>query len=455
MSVRIRPATVLAVAGILLLSGCNDDSSKPKLDTTRSEELTDQAVQSMETTLYVAINQTDHASDLETYSFAGARDDFREALDLNPANQRAALGLAMCSVFVMEDDPDLVQLAKDWEAWDEANKPGPHLTAMSRAFVWPRATLPLDLPGRSLDRFRSPHAWLAAAVPAADDDPPTPAANQAVLRTVIEPALKEALAALASVTDPTFTFTITPRMQGENANEADPKELDQTEIHLVRAGLETALAGVDVALAYRMEPSPYGADGLDAALAPGSTFLKLAADGASRLADARQRLMRAADDLSGGIDFLEDETDSQIDDIIKYDRTGSKGGYADAEDLQNARDFLADFKASLQGPREVTEDFGLGEVTVQIDLSRFFLDPIPDLKALAPDYITGNGSFRWTATSYGAWVFPDPTVHGILPGMTSTEDLLQTFDLCELYREAAPDGAICPCCWTFAPGRSD
>lgn len=443
---RIHRSVAPLIAGLVLVSGCNE-TTEPKIDKTKSDDLTAQAIQSMENTLYVAINETGNVGDVETYSFAPARDLFRQALNLNPQNQHAALGLAMCSVFVMEDDPELVQLAKDWETWGNSQKPGPHLTELTRAFVWPRASIPLDLSGRMLDRFRSPQTLLAAAVPAAAGDPPTPAAHQSVLRNVVEPALEEALSALASVTDPAFTFTVTPRMQGETETEADPLELDLTEIHVFRAGLEAALAGAGILLAYQMEPSPYGADGLDAALAPGSTFLALASGGASRLSAARLRLLSAGDELNAGIDFLEAEADDQSDDIIKYDRTGLRGGYADAQDLQDARDYLDDFTAALQGPIEVTGDFGVGEVTFRIDLSRFFLNPISDLKALAPDYLAEGGSFRWTATDYANWVFPDPSMHGILPDMEVTSDLAMVVDICSLYREAAPAGATCPCCY--------
>jgi hypothetical protein len=263
----------------------------------------------------------------------------------------------------------------------------------------------------------------------AQDYPPTPEEHQDLLDRIVEPALTAALQALNSVDSPDFSFTITERMQGESSVEADPLELDLTEIYGLRTVLEAALASIDIALAYLVTPSPYGAQGFEDALTAGSTFLTLASDGATRLADAQARLLRGADFFGQALDFLEAETDDQSDDLIKYDPTGNLSESVDSGDLQEARDILADVEGALSGPTTVTEDFGRGQVDLVVDASQFFLNPIADMKTLLPEHEFIDGEFHWSALTFDEWTMPDPTFNGILPGIASSDELKEKIDL--------------------------
>ena len=260
------------------------------------------------------------------------------------------------------------------------------------------------------------------------DFPPTLAEHQDLIRDIVVPAVADALTVLNTIVSPTFTFAVTERMQGENPGEADVLELDMTEVLTLRAALETALASADVVLAYLVTPGAWGADGFVTALTPGSTFGTLASDGAPRLGRAHAGLLRAAGLLHDALDFLAAESDDQFDDIIKV-------GEGELSTIAEARDVLDDIEATLAGPRTITEDFGYGDVTITVDASQFFLNPITDLKAILPSYevyVAGDGLggdrgyFRFDALDLDSWTFPDPTFNGVLPGIVDSDDLKST-----------------------------
>jgi hypothetical protein len=408
------------------------------------------AVTSLEDALFDAINALNDGTvdELDQFSFEATRQLFQAAVDADPTNETAQFGLAVTTIFVLEDNTEIRDLADRWEVWLDTHSmddlSGLNLLSAADPLFWSRASLPLDIRGNTLGRitdFDQIRRMLLPRQMAAEDYPPTLSEHQALLRDVIAPELEAALAALNSIDDPLFAFIITERMQGETEEEADPLELDLTEILALRAALEGSLALTDAALAYVTEPSPWGAAGFAAAFETGSTFATLATDGAELLLDAQERVVRGIGLLEDGLDNLVAEADDQSDDIIKYDPTGSADGL-DPQNVEDARGYLADAKAAAQGPRTITEDLGWGEVSLVVDASKFFTDPIPDLKAILPDYEVMNGEFRWAALTIDEWAFPDPTFHGILPEITSNAELLnETLDLRGLYWDFAfPQG---------------
>jgi hypothetical protein len=438
---RWRPLIVTA-ALLFAAAACSEVITSPgpgvQGDDDTPPTLTEQAIEVLEVALFAVLNNLDDVADLDALSFEPARALFEQAVAEDPANEVAAFGLAMTTVFVLEDNPELRAIAEEWETWLETHSlddlTGHAMLAAATPFFWGRASLPLDLSGISLRRATRVSDLPGTLLPTAATHgayPPSPEDHQDLLRDEIVPVLLEALGVLNTVDSPGFVFLLTERMQGENPGEADTLELDLTEVYALRAALEVALATSDVALAYVLAPSPYGADGFAAALQPGSTFGTLQSTGGTLLADAHQRLLRTLDLLNDGLDFLEDETDDQSNDIIKRDPNDG----ISAQDIQDARDVLADIEGALEGPYDVTEDFGHGEVTVRVDVSRFFLDPITDLKALLPTYEVVEGTFRWRALMFDDWTLPDPSFNGIFPNMTTTSDVTDAFDISSVFWE--------------------
>jgi hypothetical protein len=285
--------------------------------------------------------------------------------------------------------------------------------------------------------------------------PPTLEEHQALVSDFVEPALVDALSLLGEVDDPEFVFFLTPGMQGEDPIGTPTLELDQSEVLALRAALETAVASIDVFLAYRTVPSPYGPAGFSAAMEEGSTFLSLDPGEAGRLTDARERLLRAVDLMDRAFDFMVAETDDQADDVVRYEPAGPPFD-CDLEytgrafpcrmnrlDVQDVRDVLADIGGMLAGPYTVVRGIGLGSdddfllQDVVVDASKFFVSPISDLKALLPAYEVSEGDFHWVALAFDEWLFPDPSLNGILPNVTTTNELKAIVGGDGLWQDAA------------------
>ena len=69
-----------------------------------------------------------------------------------------------------------------------------------------------------------------------------------------------------------------------------------------------------------------------------------------------------------------------------------------------------------------------------VNLSSFFTSPVADLKQLLPAYswVSDYQMFVWDsymAQDYGLWVFPDPTLGGLFPALTSDEEFKAFFNI--------------------------
>ncbi|MDX1744484.1 MAG: hypothetical protein R3324_00985 [Halobacteriales archaeon] len=410
-------------------------------------------IESMEEAMFAALN-IDSVEQLDDISFAEAHGLFKDALALSPSNDTAAFGAAVTRIFLLEDDGDIRRLIDEWDAWlhDDVTATAP--STLVQSLVGPAVAsipdpmgLPLSLGTGTLRdvTYGSMEAIADGLFEAAElthGPPPSIEALQTALGEVVAPALLEALQLIAEIDDVDFVFVVTEAMQGETEVDADPLELDFTEVLAMEAGLHLALAAIDVATAYVFTPNPLTAEGFVDALSPGSSFLTLQAEGDDRLADALLRLRTAGPILLEGLNVLQAETDDQTDDIIKYDPTGTGDGLTPT-DIADARAVVEDVNAALSGPSTVTLREGTPEeVTFTLDVAEFFVDPIEDFRALLPTYevFTADEAgeivpvFRWTALNLEDWTLPDPTFSGVLPDKSTTADLFD-LDLDEVFFE--------------------
>ena len=336
--------------GLLLLAvlwACGVDSVTDPEDTGDGSESTDVSpsdtvetlvatgIASMEDAMYIGLNVVD--SDLEfrlgrldEFSFAESNALFLEALALSPSENvpfptAALFGAAVTGIFLLEDNSRLRALADEVEAWvlDDSASPVAMLLGPAMTAIGDPMTLPLGFSTGTVEQVA--HSGMTAVELVGGPilvhgTPPSVMEAQAALEEVVRPVLSQALSHLLGITDSDFTFTVTPRMQGENPTDADPLELDYTEILTMQAALEASLAAVDVATAYILTPNALSAQGMVDAMTPGSTFLTLVPVlGESNLADALVRLRSTGDLLLAAIDELEAEGDDQTDDIIKIE----------------------------------------------------------------------------------------------------------------------------------------
>ena len=388
------------------------------------------AIASMEEAMFTGLNIGD-VSQLDDFSFAESNTLFLEALVASPSDETALLGAAVTGIFLLEDNSDVRAVIEDWDAWLEdepiispvAMLLGPALTAIGDPI-----TLPLSFSTETVEQIAQSGMValeLAGGPARVHAPPPSVEELQTVLRDVVRPALIEAMGHLLAITNSSFTFIVTERMQGDLPIDADPLELDYTEILALQAGIQVVLAAVDVATAYILSPNPLEAQGFVDAMTPGSTFLTLATGGADALGDALVELQSAGTLLLAALDELVAEPDDQTDDIIKISNA----------EVADARAVIQDVRDALSAPTVVTLDEGtMYQVSFTLDAREFFVDPIADLKALLAPYEVFTamevaetvGVFRWTELNLNEWTLPDPTFSGILPGMATTSDL---FDL--------------------------
>lgn len=404
-----------------------------------ADALIEAAIDAMEVAMFAALN-IGGVSGLDDFSFGPANELFNQALTLSPSNDTASFGAAVTGIFMVEDDSDVRAVVEAWDAWlnDDVTTPplAESLMAAAVASIRGPVSLPVSLSTRSLEQvaYSGEVAYELMSEPLLSGPPPSTEGTQTVLSEVVRPALIAALGHLEDIGDESFTFTVTEAMQGEDEIDADPLELDFTEVLAIQAGLHVALAAIDVATAYVLTPNPLSADGLVEALTPGSTFLTLSSEGSPLMSDALTRLRAAGPILLDGLDALEAESDDQTDDIIKYDPTGTGDGLT-SQDIADARSIIGDVNDALSGPTVVTFQEGTpDELNITLDVAEFFTDPIGDFKGLLPSYevFTAEeagetvGVMRWIALNLDEWTVPDPTFSGVLPEMSTTADL---FDL--------------------------
>jgi hypothetical protein len=127
--------------------------------------------------------------------------------------------------------------------------------------------------------------------------------------------------------------------------------------------------------------------------------------------------------FKSSIQYLKSETDTQDDDVIKIGNDG-----VSAADLDTVLTYLDKASNALTGEVSVfvkDADSDNNDYTIRINLGKLF-DNIPDnpKQAWLPPYTVdstaqGDIQLKFTQQTYDAFTFPDPTLGGILPGMTN------------------------------------
>ncbi|MEE9162474.1 MAG: hypothetical protein V3U35_05830, partial [Candidatus Neomarinimicrobiota bacterium] len=191
-----------------------------------------------------------------------------------------------------------------------------------------------------------------------------------------------------------YSFAITPRMQGDA--EADTVEFDLTELFLVEAAANLVRSFASVAVAYTVGPSAYDSAAVLDFLSQGGGFLSLRVGGDVQMGKAKETILTASHKLDDAINFLKAETDDQSDDIITI-----TPGDLTVADLDEALQLNADFRDYVENGLTLTEDWNDdGSLTdLTFDFSALFDNPVSDFKSLLPDYSVSVG--RDTSYDYG------------------------------------------------------
>lgn len=364
--------------------------------------------------LKIALIANSGTIDTTAFDFSSASTLYLEALGLDPANSGAHFGLALIDILSLFGNQDIQALFNARVFSFEPEFVKSLLTVSTKpsdvvsSFVQRMKDLALAPMNNTLPR--------ALGKGSVSLDVPLPSYYQNLIETALLPAVISAITHLAVVLqDPNFVLLITPAMTGGNTTET--YRIDATEIYLFSAVLQLFASGSSGAVAYNIDYVPNDSASVYQAWQQTSQFLSLRPNGSQRMNDARTYLLGAATGIQGSLNHLMTEPPNTDVDIIEYnpaDQPTFLVVIAGADSL----------KAALSGPMTF-------EGAPTINLMTFFTDPIPSYKQMVPSYSisvqagTTPGTYdvllTWTASSFAAWTFPDPTMHGVFPGMTDTD----------------------------------
>ncbi len=276
------------------------------------------------------------------------------------------------------------------------------------------AQLPVNfVTGHGAETLASSGASALAMQPASAEEELTPGALAADIKSQVIPAIEDAIGALDPViSDTSFAVAFTS-FDGQVGN------VRTEEVRMYRAALKAALALLSTAVAYSWDDTGFdwnrspeemdlNQDGLlaPAEYLPGGSFGTLT--DATAMTTAWNALNGALDDAMAVAenDFAVDDPDQFLRSVVAVD-WGAMLGVLDEADLALAG------RVVVPVPYEAGPHFDETTALVTMDLSRFWLNPIADLRALAPVFALGRD--YWNSQYVTVRSLPDPTMNGIFP----------------------------------------
>jgi hypothetical protein len=374
------------LAMVLLVSGFGFNCSEKTAagDNTSATEDVTAANTSLENEMSAAMNiDFDDPNAFKTLNFDDSNVLYKEALAKDPNNMEANFGAAFTEMLSITYDSDVNASFDKWQARFDTVAPFEKPLGKAASFPMNRSILPTKL-----SDVQSPAGVFAKATVnlsvAAGTAPLQVSELQALVDAEVLPRINYAIERLEKIaTNPAFTFIITPKMQGDV--NADPIEIDLTEIYMVQAAAYSLKAICELATAYNFDVSDYDSAGMLNALDRSSAFLTLKTGGAARMATAKTALVTAISRVETGVAFLRNETDDQSNDAIKIGPDGPTSA-----DLDSVLKYTSDATSLLGAGKAFTEDWdndaATPEAALTISLGALFSNPVADFKALLPAY---------------------------------------------------------------------
>jgi hypothetical protein len=238
----------------------------------------------------------------------------------------------------------------------------------------------------------------------------------AAAREVLLPALREALDRIETI-DGGAVLRFDPQDLPDciDVGLDEVVEIDRGDLLVLRAGIETALAALDLAASYDLDVAleQLIEESAGDTLAAEPTLLTSVS--AERLASARDLLGAALDHAAAAIDAVRAEGDDQDDDLILILPE-------DGEDADKARRLVERLRAALSGEARIPIDVatgaislddGAGEPHERLNLDPFFSGEFESLRPFLPE-LDEDGDFDPDR-------FPDPTFAGSAPDLTADD----------------------------------
>ncbi len=388
---------ITIIVGTFILSGCEEvldpDFVSPE-DSLAAITAVEAANASMETLMDAMYNaEPDSVQDLlNILDYSEPYALYVEAHELNPKNSDANFGLALTGFLMLSQDNQLQDMLVRWESYFNVHDESETHLEPTSGF-----TLPL-----SVDGIRIPLTPIIGTPVALSkmsmEDVPQFSEFQSLVESLFLPVIEASIEALDAVDDSSdFVFLISPSMQGDF--EAEPLELDLTEVYALEMGLYGLKSVLRAVLAYNFDFVSYDSLGIMTELSQGSAFATLKSGGAANLGIALESAQMAVTKALASLDFLEAETDDQSNDIIQS---------TDNIDMMEIRASVMDAQSTLSEPtlihydywEDIYDDNGYWidetfvEDSITVDISQFFLNPINDFKAMLPPYTMHTATYN-------------------------------------------------------------
>jgi len=396
MKVLTRLAVISTALAFALVLGCGGKSS--------TEPKTDPAA---------AAGEVDAGNTaLANGDYAAANEHFKTAIAKDPSNAQAQFGAAVTEVYLLQDDPELQSLAGQFQLFQPGALPVSHGRLARRvAFSQRVESLRSSVvgpytPGRM-------GAAVVRTLALAGNEPDSISEIQAIVRTKVMPKLQYAedrLNAAEAAAD--FRMFIDPAVTGL----PDTLEIDKTELYLLDSVINGVQGWLGILTAYNfdVENSDFEHVNAESLLAPGTTWATLHPYGHLALAQAKNDFETVKARFDAAAAYLANESDDQANDLIPQE-------WLSTQDYADLADGIDQMYAALTGPILVpARDANDQEFDLQVDLGRFLVPGIDDLKKALPNHTFENGELKpvepitfSTESGYGG-----PTVYGIFPDMT-------------------------------------
>lgn len=375
-------ARLAALLSLVVVVGCSKDETKPCVTCPTGDELVDQANDALGAILDSLLNAPDAPTAPSNIDFRTPERLYRDALATDPSNKDAHFGVAVTGLLTLTSNGEVNDAFAEWSHYlgehvpFEVGSTGMKPLGVPIAFG---SRHPLSLPFQIVPLTMVAHTRMLHDVPS-----PQISRIQAILRDLVIPKLQDAVTHISAiVSDPNYVFVVTPQMQGDPS--ATPVQIDVTDLFALRAAARLLLSACQVAVSYDLNMAAYDSTELQHSLTPGSGWMALRPDGATRMRSAKASLLDAITDVGNTITSLLNESDNQNDDVIKIDPNGLTRAEVDS-----IRVHLPDATAVLTEGITLEEDWDSDPVTPPVELTihpgALFDTPIPDFKALLPDY---------------------------------------------------------------------
>lgn len=409
----MKPRTLLTLASLfsllVLFPACNKttDTTGPEVDPGAAATKASLGHDILIPRIILLVNSGTPDSTLLNFTNASAL--YNEALTLDPSNADAHLGLAVIDILSIGADPQLQNIAMGQagslttgfaDALKNPSSGAAGVLAQHASAIRDRMIASF---GQRVDLALGKGSLAANPI----------SYYQNILESAILTRLNSAIAHLNAVlANPNYALLITPDWLGGS----ETFRIDATELNLFRAFLQFIAADISALVAYNFDYDPADSVAVHAAWQPASSFLAFRPNGGQRMKDVRSNFMGAATSIQNGLNYLMTEPPNPQTDLINYNP-------ADASAFTEIIAIMDSVKDYLTGPFTIP-----GGPTA--NLQNFFDDAIPNYKQMIPPYTVtvqpdGFGKYKailtFTAGSFDAWIFPDPTMRGFLPGMTDAD----------------------------------